>query len=52
MDRLEHALKEKRGKIREMTKKVGESKVDIVVAKTKRDIAARRLKDIGSVDET
>jgi len=47
MDRLEYLLKEKRGKIRECTKKIGMSKLDVDIARAKWEIATQRLQDMG-----
>jgi len=46
MDRLEYILKEKRGKIRDFTKKIGMSKMNIDIAQAKSEIATQKLQDM------
>ena len=40
-------LREKRAKVREATKKIGDTQVSLEISKTKYEIATRRLEEMG-----
>lgn len=51
LERLEHVLREKRAKIREATKKIGDTQVGLAISQTKYEIATRRLEEMGLLNK-